>query len=129
MLIHSLEEMFSLIFQLISTLRSRSQRLRRQQCGTEEHDGQGQKNEFHSPGDKSGWTQDQDSGSLSDLIALRSLACGSPARHRVFFSVGKAGSLSSATEVPEASEATDHVFFPEAVSPARLAQLACDIIR
>jgi hypothetical protein len=48
---------------------------------------------------------------------------------RVFLSAGKAGNLSSATEVPEASEATDHVFFPEAVSPARsLTQLAHDII-
>jgi len=68
---------------------------------------------------QSGWTQDQDSCSLSELLALRSLACGSPARHRVFFNVGKAGNLSSAKEVPEASEATDHVSFPEAVSSAR----------
>src|SRR6476646_11973008 len=71
---------------------------------------------------QSGWTQDQDSCSLSELLALRSLACGSPARHRVFFNVGKAGNLSSAKEVPEASEATDHVFFPEAVSPPILLQ-------
>jgi hypothetical protein len=76
-LFHSFEEMFSLIFQLLSTLRS---------------DLDGCVNRSVAPRNmmakirgmnfplltKSGWTQDQDRGSLSNLLALRSLAYGSP---------------------------------------------------
>jgi len=64
---------------------------------------------------QSGWTQDQDSCSLSELLALRWLAGPTPGVPQRW----KGGEFVVATEVPEASEATDHVFFPEAVSSAR----------
>jgi len=68
---------------------------------------------------QSGWIQDQDSGSLSDLPCASFtrlwLAGPTPGVAQRW----KGGEFVVATEVPEASEATDHVFFPEAVSSAR----------
>ena len=93
-LFHSLEEMFSPIFHTAlhtTTSISTAAPTMDSKCGTKEHDGQDQKNEFNSPGDKSDWTQDQDLGSLSSLLALHSLTCASSARHACSSAPGRQG--------------------------------------